>query len=82
MVVLVRKVLDELQRETAGREINARIDELPPCQADPALLRQVWMNLLDNAVTFTGKRMAAVIEVGCRGGEGETIYFVKDNGAG
>lgn len=81
---LVREVLTELWREQEGRRIDMRIGELPSCQADPALLKEVFMNLLSNALKFTRQREVGVIEVGCRDGDrpGEQIYFVKDNGAG
>jgi len=46
------------------------------------LLRQVWMNLLSNALKFTRGRDDARIEVGCTDRDGEQVYFVKDNGAG
>ncbi len=62
---------------------------LPSCQADPALLRQVFINLLSNALKFTRRREVACIEIGCQPCEGsepsqgsEVIYFVKDNGVG
>ena len=61
------------------------LGELPPCQADPALLKQVFINLLANALKYTRPRPKAVIEVGCRGGgsgSDEDAYFVKDNGVG
>jgi PAS domain S-box-containing protein len=66
-----------------GRErIDFRVGAVPPAIGDPTLMRQVWMNLLANAVKFSAKRERAVIEV--RGGqrEGEAVYSVTDNGAG
>ena len=56
--------------------------ELPGCQGDRALLKQVWVNLLSNALKYTCKREAAVVEVGCVPQEGEAVYFVRDNGSG
>jgi light-regulated signal transduction histidine kinase (bacteriophytochrome) len=79
---LVRQCLDELRDQQAGRQIAIGIGELPSCQADPALLRQVWANLLANALKYTRHRDRAVIEIGSRSEGGEVIYFVKDNGAG
>ncbi len=79
---LVRSVVEELERDGAGRSIAFRVTALPPCVADPALLHQVWMNLLDNAVKFTAAREAADIEVGSSRKNGEIVYYVKDNGAG
>jgi PAS domain S-box-containing protein len=81
---MVRQCVDELQRELNGRTIDFRLGALPDCRADPALLKQVWLNLLDNAVKYTGRCPEAVIEVGSRPGEkpAEIVYFVKDNGVG
>jgi PAS domain S-box-containing protein len=79
---LVRSVLGELNYKQKGRQIDVRIAELAPCQADPALLKQVWVNLLSNALKYTGKREAAVIEIGCTREKGQNVYFVRDNGTG
>jgi two-component system sensor histidine kinase/response regulator len=79
---LFREVLNELEREHAGRTVETRFGELPNCQGDRALLRQVVVNLLSNAFKFTKQREKAVIEIGGRFQEQERIYFVRDNGAG
>ena len=79
---LVRQVLSDLYLMQEGRYIEAAIGDLPPCQADPALLKQVWVNLLSNAMKFSSKRAVPRIAVGCQY-EGDTqVYFVKDNGVG
>ena len=79
---LVRQVLDILQDELEGRDVEIEIGELPVCQGDPTLLKQVWVNLLSNALKFTLKREIARIEIGCEERKGEQIYYVKDNGVG
>ncbi len=79
---LVRQALEELQAERVGRQVEITIGDLPFCEADPALLRQVWLNLLANALKYTRRREVAVIEVGGREDDGELVYFVKDNGVG
>ena len=79
---LVRGVLGELNYKQKRRQIDVRIAELTPCQADPALLKQVWVNLLSNALKYTGKREAAVIEIGCAQEKGQNVFFVRDNGTG
>jgi len=76
---LVQTALDELCGPREGRQIDLRIGELPPCQGDPALLKQVWINLLSNAIKYTRHRPLALIEVGCTP---EGAYFVRDNGTG
>ncbi len=79
---LVRQVLSDLRAVQDGRHIDLAIGDLPMCEADPALLKQVFVNLLANALKFTSQREVAVIEVGCREERGEHVYFVKDNGVG
>jgi PAS domain S-box-containing protein len=79
---LVHGSLEELDSERRERKIDMRIGELPRCHGDPALLKQVWMNLLSNALKYTRKRETAIIEVGCQSDNGEDIYFVRDNGTG
>jgi light-regulated signal transduction histidine kinase (bacteriophytochrome) len=82
MTRIVREALEELNGQRKGRKIDLRIADLPSCEGDPALLKQVWVNLLSNAIKYTRKREAAVVDVGSREEKGETVYFVRDNGAG
>ncbi len=79
---IARRVLEELSSEQDNRQIEITIGDLPTCQADPALLKEVFVNLLSNALKFTRQRDVARIEVGSRLIDGQTVYFVKDNGAG
>jgi len=80
---LVQEALRDFQVETKERNIVWEIHPLPPVRADRALLRMVLVNLISNAVKFTGKRAGAKIEIGCApGGDDETVFFIRDNGAG
>jgi PAS domain S-box-containing protein len=79
---IVREVVEDLASQRQGRNIDLQIGELPVCDGDPALLKQVWVNLLSNAFKYSRRRDPAVVEVGCRRGAGEDVYFVRDNGAG
>jgi PAS domain S-box-containing protein len=80
---LVRKTLGEFEGETRERNIVWKIHALPVVQADRALLRLVLVNLISNAVKFTGGRTEARIEIGCLpNGSAETVIFIRDNGAG
>jgi signal transduction histidine kinase len=79
---LVRQVLEDLQAERAGRQVEIKLGDLPPCRAEPTLLKQVFVNLLGNALKYTRRQEAAHIEVGYLEKGGERVYFVKDNGAG
>ncbi|MDD5273951.1 MAG: PAS domain S-box protein [Methylovulum sp.] len=82
MESLVREVFEELTPCFAGRGLTLDIKPLPPCQGDPAMLRQVWVNLLSNAIKFTRPKALALIEVGGRTEGAETLFYIKDNGAG
>lgn len=79
---LVGEVLVELLREHAARRVELTVEDLPDCVADPALLKQVLVNLLSNAFKFTAGCDRAHIEVRGGSADGEVIYFVADNGAG
>jgi signal transduction histidine kinase len=82
MTELVRDVVEELKPTIAGRNVKFEIKTLPPTLADRAMMRRVMVNLLSNAIKFTRLKAAALIEVGAITGGKETIYYVKDNGAG
>lgn len=80
---LVRNVIQELELEAAGRNIDWRIGDLPVASGDGAMLRIVLANLISNAVKFTQPRARAEIEIGwLRSQETETVLFVRDNGVG
>jgi len=79
---LVQSSVADLQGELAGRQVAVKIGPLPPCEGDPALLKQVWLNLLSNAIKYTRRCAAAVVEVGCREEGGAQVFFVRDNGSG
>ncbi|MGC1377711.1 MAG: PAS domain S-box protein [Anaerolineales bacterium] len=79
---LINQVQTTLSPVTDGRSLELVIADLPPCEGDPALLKQVWMNLLSNAIKFTRGRDPARIEIGASVRPGEVVYFIKDNGAG
>ncbi|HNW45141.1 MAG TPA: PAS domain S-box protein [Elusimicrobiales bacterium] len=78
---LVRETVQQLSG-TAGRDIEWVIGALPAVTGDAGLLRQVLVNLLENAVKYTAKKDTARIEVSARSEGGETIVAVRDNGAG
>jgi PAS domain S-box-containing protein len=82
MGALVREAMETLKAETQQRNISWAVADLPRAVGDPALIRQVWMNLLDNAVKYTRCQAQAEIEVGCTREADHWVFFVRDNGAG
>jgi signal transduction histidine kinase len=79
---LVHQVLQELEPKLRDRAVNIRVGKLPMVQADAALLREVFLNLLDNAIKFTGNTTHARIEIGTRILDDRLVWYVSDNGAG
>lgn len=79
---LVREVLDDLRAEREARQVEVVVGDLPACHADPALLKQVWANLIGNAFKYTRKHDPARIEIGSVERDGERVYFVRDTGVG
>jgi len=82
MADLVRTVAAEVRRSAGDRPLDIAIGPLPPARGDRDMLRQAVTNLLDNAAKFTRHRASGHIEVGHRADGAETVYYVKDNGAG
>jgi len=78
---MVEEVLKEFQT-ASGRQPELVIGDLPLAHGDTALVKQVWVNLLANAVKFSAKREQPVIEVSGYDNGAESVYRVKDNGAG
>lgn len=89
---VVREIVDLLQNENSRREIEFVIRPLPPCLADVNLLKQVYVNLISNAIKFTRDCEQARIEIGYHSYQppaGENVektnkncYYVSDNGVG
>ena len=79
---VVEEVLAELKPELANRDIEWRIAELPSATVDPGLIKQVFANLISNAIKFTRVRARAVIEIGTEPVDGATGIFIRDNGVG
>jgi light-regulated signal transduction histidine kinase (bacteriophytochrome) len=81
MVQLVERVIADINHNTT-HNATIRIGELHPCYGDHALLTQVWINLIANAIKYSSKTQTPRIEIGSTKNDRETIYFVKDNGVG
>ena len=79
---MVNEVRKGLLAETEGRKVEWRIGALPCIPCDAGLMRQVFVNLLANALKFSRSRHPAVIEIGTELVSGEETIFVHDNGVG
>lgn len=82
MNALVHSCLDTLEPEREGRAVVIRVQDLPPCFGDASLLREVWMNLLSNALKYTRHVESAHVDVGAERVGNRTDYVVKDDGVG
>lgn len=82
MTELARAVADELASSVPERHLQVEMQPLPPALGDRGMMRQVWVNLLANAIKFTRGKDPAVIEVGHLVRDNWNVYYVKDNGVG
>jgi light-regulated signal transduction histidine kinase (bacteriophytochrome) len=79
---VVEDVLANIRASNPALVLDLRLGQLPTAIGNVELLRQVWTNLLDNAVKYSRRRPVAVVEVTGRRESGELRYTVTDNGAG
>jgi signal transduction histidine kinase len=82
MDALVREVLDEALRDHRGTPPLIHIEQLPIAHADRGLLRQVWVNLISNALKYCSKSAQPTITLSGERSATECAYVIKDNGVG
>ena len=80
LTALVQEVVGELSAHYPAARIV--VGRLPACNGDRALLRQVWLNLIGNALKYSSRHAAPRVEIGGRIDPAENVYWVRDNGAG
>ncbi len=82
MTTLVESIFQELTTLDDRARIDFQVAALPSARGDAKLIRQVWVNLLGNALKFSAKRARAIVVIGAQESDGELAYFVRDNGVG
>jgi signal transduction histidine kinase len=82
MNALVSDAIAQHETDCAGRKIEWEISTLPEIDGDSALLKQVWMNLISNAIKYTRPRDVARISISCEETPSEFVFSLRDNGVG
>ncbi|GAB3245022.1 sensor histidine kinase [Chitinimonas naiadis] len=80
MTGLARQIAAEVIEDYPACSI--RVSPLPGCEGDPAMLKQVWHNLIGNAAKYSAKQAQPCVEVYAEPHQGRQVYVVRDNGAG
>jgi PAS domain S-box-containing protein len=80
--LLIKQGMEFFAREIETRGIEIKIGQLKETYGDLQLMRQVWTNLISNAVKYTAKKDEVIIEIGSYEEKAQTVFFIKDNGAG
>jgi two-component system, sensor histidine kinase and response regulator len=78
---LVRNIVNEIS-PVVNNHAKVQFHSLPPANADYTLIKQVWVNLISNGLKYSAKKKEPLIEIGSHSQAAETVYYVKDNGAG
>lgn len=82
MKLLAETCVQEIQENNGKTKYSVHIESIPACHGDQSMIKQVWMNLISNAVKYSSRETSPSIEIGYREKENEHVYFVKDNGVG
>lgn len=82
MGALVQEVIEDIALTVPDNKAEIIIADLPSAYCDTSMMKQVWTNLISNAVKYSQKTPSPRVEIGYRPENGQLIYFVKDNGAG
>src|SRR5690606_31152929 len=80
LTAICHTVAADVKARHSDRALFLDVQSTPPCHADPALIKQVLANLLDNAFKYTRKKPDAIVEFGWQAVNGKNAYYVKDNG--
>ena len=79
---LINRVIKTFSDEIAGRNVEINVSDLPDTMGDETLINQVWVNLISNALKYSRNKEKTVIDIGAKIENDQTIFYVRDNGAG
>jgi len=79
---LISEIVSSVREQNLNHKVTVIVDDLPWCYGDKTMIRQVFMNLISNAVKFSRNRSDPRVEVGVVKEEPDTVYYVRDNGIG
>ncbi len=83
MKSLAESCVAELFQDTKENKYEVIINPLPRCYGNGSMIKQVWLNLIGNAIKYSSKKLNPRIEIGCKEDESSMhVYFVRDNGIG
>ncbi len=82
MQEVVEQSLEFIKSSEGCFRACVKVQPLHPAKCDPHLLKQVWLNLISNAIKYSGKKEFPQIEIGSKTSDNTIIYYIKDNGAG
>ena len=82
MESLARDAIQEVRKDRPDCTAELHLGSLPPARGDRSLLKQVWLNLISNAVKYSSKKKEARIDISGENGAGDCVYHVRDNGVG
>ena len=79
---MVNEVIDFLQQQSNRQNVKWVIQDLPEIKGDVNMIRQVWVNLISNAIKYSGNQNHPHVEIGVFNENGQTVFFIRDNGVG
>jgi light-regulated signal transduction histidine kinase (bacteriophytochrome) len=82
MNALVKSVIEDLLFDSSENKVEFNIKTLLPAKGDQSLIKQVWINLVSNAIKYSRHKPKTNVEIACYSKDNQVVYYVKDNGAG
>lgn len=79
---VIDEVLTAISGDIEGKNIEWKITDLPLTACDAVMIKLVWVNLILNAIKFSGNKAPAIIEIGCETHPDKYEFYVRDNGVG